>query len=131
MEAELDEAFGRWPTQSGIRSVVRGTFPPINVGATPDKVHVYLFAPGLDPSKVGVSIQDNLLTVEGERRLEQPDGVSWYRQERYDGAFRRVIALPDDVLADRAEARYRDGVLQITVARREEVKPRQIEVKAA
>ena len=57
------------------------------------------------------------------------ENVNYYRQERFNGEFRRVIALPDDVDPDRVEARYRDGILHITVQRREVAKPRQIEVK--
>lgn len=131
MEEELDQLFGRWPMLADIRSVRRGTFPPINVGATDGRVDVYLFAPGLDPSKTEVSIQKNLLTVSGSRSVPAHPEARTYRQERFSGDFRRVIALPDDVLADRTQARYRDGVLQITIERRQAVKPRQIDVKAA
>jgi HSP20 family protein len=56
------------------------------------------------------------------------EAANYYRQERFDGEFRRVITLPDDVDPDRVEAKYRDGVLQITVQRREAVRPRQITV---
>ena len=131
MEEELDEVFGGWPLQASIRSVARGSFPPINVGATENKVEVYLFAPGLDPSKTEVSIQQNLLTVTGSRPAQVREGANCYRQERFSGEFRRVIALPDDVIPDRTEARYRDGVLHITIDRQEAIKPRQIDVKAA
>ncbi|HEY3583541.1 MAG TPA: Hsp20/alpha crystallin family protein, partial [Casimicrobiaceae bacterium] len=55
--------------------------------------------------------------------------ADYYRKERYDGEFRRVITLPDDVDSDRVQASYRDGVLQITVQRREASRPRQISVQ--
>ena len=128
LESEMDELFGgmSWPT--GIRAVRRGTFPPINVGATPDRVDVYLFAAGLDPRSLDLSIQQNLLTVSGNRKLQTDDAAEYYRRERFDGDFRRVVTLPDDVDPDRVDARYRDGVLQITVQRRESARPRQIEV---
>jgi HSP20 family protein len=129
MEQEMDELFGRWPLPAGIRSVARGTYPPINVGSTPEKVDIYLFAAGLDPKGLDISIQQNLLTVSGERRLPVNDNVNYYRQERFNGEFRRAITLPEDVDPDRVEARYRDGVLHLTVPRREVAKPRQIEVK--
>ncbi|MCZ7566375.1 MAG: Hsp20/alpha crystallin family protein [Burkholderiales bacterium] len=129
IEQELDEALGRWTPPSGIRSVARGTFPPINVGGTPDEVHVYLFAAGLDPKTVDLSIQQNLLTVTGERQIPVKENAAYYRRERFGGAFRRVIALPEDVDPDRVDAKYRDGVLQVTVRRRESAKPRQIQVQ--
>ncbi len=129
-DQEMDELLGRfaWPV-SGIRSVARGTFPAVNVGATPEKVDVYLFAPGLDPKKLELSMQQNLLTVSGERKVPVEKQSDYYRQERYSGEFRRVITLPDDVDPDRVDARYRDGVLQISVARREAARPRQITVQ--
>lgn len=128
MERDADALFGRGPWPAGIRSVAQGTFPPINVGATPEKVEIYLFAAGLDPKGLDISIQQNLLTVSGERQTEVAEGVDYYRQERFSGGFRRVITLPEDVDPDKVSASYRDGILQITVHRREATKPRQIEV---
>lgn len=129
MEREMDELFGRWDAPAGIRSVSRGTFPPTNVGATSKTVDVYLFAPGLDPKGLDISIQQNLLLVSGERRLPVDEKATYYRKERYEGEFRRVITLPEDVDPDRIEAKYRDGVLQISVQRKETARPRQIQVQ--
>ena len=128
LESEMDQLFGRGASPAGIRAMRRGTFPPINVGATPERVDVYLFAAGLDPKNLDISIQQNLLAVSGERKLPVEEAADYYRRERYDGEFRRVVTLPDDVDPDRVEAKYRDGVLQITVQRREAVRPRQITV---
>jgi len=129
LESDLDELFGyrSWP--AGIRSVARGTYPPINIGATPEQVDVYLFAAGLDPATLDISIQQNLLTVDGERKAPAEKDVNYYRKERFDGPFRRVITLPEDVDPESVEARYRNGVLQIHVQRRAAARPRQIEVK--
>lgn len=129
MQREMDQLFGGWPTPAGIRAVSRGTFPPVNVGATPDKVDVYLFAAGVDPKALDISIQQNLLTIAGERKLAPVEGANYYRQERSSGEFRRAITLPEDVDPERVEARYQDGVLHVTVMRREATQPRQIEVK--
>ena len=96
LEDEMNELFGRWPWSAGIRSVARGTYPPINVGSTPEQVDVYLFAAGLDPDKLEITLQKNLLTVSGERKAPAEKGPNYYRKERYDGVFRRVITLPDD-----------------------------------
>ena len=131
MEQELDELFGPGSPLPGIRSVTRGSFPPINVGATTDKVDVYLFAAGIDPQTLDVSIQQNLLTVSGGRKTAQPENAKYYRRERFQGEFRRVITLPEDCDPERVEAKYADGVLHIAVRRREESKPRQIEIKQA
>lgn len=131
MEQELEELFGPSSPLPGIRSVTRGSFPPINVGATADKVDVYLFASGIDPKTLDVSIQQNLLTVAGGRKNGQPENAKYYRRERFQGDFRRVITLPDDCDPERVEAKYADGVLHIEVQRREASKPRQIEIKQA
>lgn len=129
MQREMDDLFGQsgWP--AGIRSVARGTYPPINVGSTNESVEVYLFAAGLDPSTLDISIQQNLLTVAGERKAEVAENAEPYRRERYSGGFRRVISLPEDVDPDKVDARYVDGVLRIAIRRREASRPRQIEVK--
>jgi HSP20 family protein len=129
MRRETDDFFGTWPGAAGIRSVRAGAFPSINIGASTQQVDVYVFVPGIEPKELEISLQQNLLTVAGERKLEEPEDVEFYRRERFGGSFRRVISLPDDVDPDNVKANYRDGVLHISVQRREEVKPRQIEVK--
>lgn len=128
-ETELDQLVGRATYPMGIRAVPRGTFPPMNVGSTPERVDAYFFAAGLDPKSIDVSIQQNLLTVSGSRNVPVNEEADYYRRERFDGEFHRVVALPEDVDPDRVDARYRDGVLQITVQRRAAVRPKQIEVK--
>jgi HSP20 family protein len=129
LEGEMDQLLGRSPYPAGIRAVPRGTFPPINIGATPERVDVYLFAAGVDPKSIDVSIQHNLLSVSGSRKVTVNTEAEYYRRERFDGEFRRAIALPDDVDPERVEAKYRDGVLQVTVQRRQPVRPRQVEVQ--
>lgn len=131
LEEEMEELFSGWPGLVGIRSAVPGGFPPVNIGITDDRLEVYVFAPGINPKSIDVSLRENVLTISGERQTQDHGTTSYYRKERFSGSFRRVITLPDDVVADRAEAKYRDGVLQITVPRKEAVKPRLIEVKAA
>ena len=129
LESELDQLLSRSPYSAGIRAVPRGTYPPINVGATPEQVDIYLFVAGLDPEKVDVSVQQNLLTVSGSRRVEVNPEAEYYRRERFDGDFHRVIALPDDADPERVDAHYRDGVLHVSVQRRQAVKPRQIQIQ--
>jgi HSP20 family protein len=129
LQDELEGLYGRWPLPSGIRSVARGTYPPINVGATPEQVDVYVFAAGLDTKTLDISLQQNLLTISGERKAPASEEANYYRKERFDGTFRRIVTLPEDVDPDRVEARYRDGVLEIHIRRREATRPRQIEVK--
>lgn len=129
LEQELDDAFGGSTAWSGgIRSLPPGTFPAINVGSTEDGVTVYLFAPGIDPKKLDISIQQNVLSISGAREASEEKG-NYYRRERFTGEFRRVISLPDDVDPDKVEASYREGIVQIRVRRRESARPRQISVQ--
>ena len=128
LQQEVDELFGSWSSPSGIRSLPRGSFPGVNVGQTPERVEVYLFAPGIDPKTLDISIQQNLLTVSGKREVGTKEEADYYRQERFVGEFRRVISLPEDVDPERVQAKYVDGIVQIGVQRREAARPRQIEI---
>ena len=73
MEEQLDELFGAWPRGREIRYSGYGTYPPMNVGGTADTVDVYVFAAGLDPAKLDISIQQNLLTISGERPVKRAE----------------------------------------------------------
>lgn len=120
------------PTRtSGIRAAARGAFPAINVGTTPESVEVIALVPGLDPKEVEIHVERGLLTIAGTRQEESETrraGSAAYAKERFAGAFRRVIVLPEDADADKVEARCRDGILHVTVAKRESSKPRRISV---
>ena len=129
LEQDLSQLLGHtaWPAE--IRAATRGSFPPVNVGVTAEKVDVYLFAAGIDPKSIDLTLERNLLTIAGRREIPAREGVDYYRRERFSGEFRRVISLPEDVDQDQVNARYRDGVLQITVQRREAARPRQISIQ--
>jgi HSP20 family protein len=130
LQSVLDQVF-RPAERSSIRALTGATFPVINVGTTPDSIEVMALAPGLDPTTLQLSIDRGLLVISGERNSEVPeagDGISVYAQERFAGNFRRVVSLPDDADPGKVDATYRDGILRITVAKRESSKPRRIEV---
>ncbi|MCU7830864.1 MAG: Hsp20/alpha crystallin family protein [Candidatus Thiodiazotropha sp. (ex Myrtea sp. 'scaly one' KF741663)] len=118
---------GAWPQVAQVTRT-RSAYPPINVGVTAEQIDVYLFAPGVDPKRLGITIHENLLTVKGERNAKQEEGVEYYRKERFDGEFHRAVNLPEDADPEKVEASYEDGVLHITIQRRESAKPRQIKV---
>ena len=129
LESELDQILERWAPSAGIRSPRRGAFPPINVGFTAERVDVYVFAAALDTASIDVTVQQNLLVVSGRRSVASNEAADYYRKERNEGEFRRVITLPDDADVDKVTAKYRDGVLHVTVQRREAARPRQISVQ--
>ncbi len=129
LREEMEQMLAGGPAGAGIRSVAAGTYPAVNIAASPEQVDVFVFASGLDPEKLDVSMQQNLLTVSGERHVEVPEGAQVYRRERFSGSFRRVMTLPEDVDPDQVEANYKDGVLHIVVKRKEESRPRKIEIQ--
>jgi HSP20 family protein len=132
LQRELQQAFGTVGQPSSIRAVASGAFPAINVGSTPTSVEIYAFAPGLDASKLDVQIDRGVLTLSGERTSALPAGDerhAVYASERFVGRFRRTVSLPDDADPDRVSANYRDGVLHISVARRESAQPKRVEIK--
>ena len=129
LEQEFNDLLGGGTSwSSSIRSLPPGTFPAINVGSTDDQVTVYVFAPGIDPKSLDIQMQQNLLSISGTRTESSEGGVTYYRQERFRGEFRRVLTLPEDVDPDKVEAKYREGIVEIAIRRRESAKPRQIDV---
>ena len=129
LQEQLEELFLPAST-TGIRALARGAFPAINVGSTADSVEVIAFAPGIDPKEIEITVDRGLLTLAGERRNETQggNGVNTYAQERFAGKFRRVISLPEDADPGKVEASFRDGILHVTVGKRESSKPRRITV---
>jgi HSP20 family protein len=129
MQSLLDQVF---PSPgSSIRSTSGAGFPSLNVGTTPTSVEVMALAPGLDPAKLEITVDRGLLVIAGERRSELPEArerQAVYAQERFTGPFRRVVSLPEDADAAKVQASYRDGVLRVSVAKRESSLPRRIEV---
>jgi HSP20 family protein len=130
LQTVLDQMF-RPAERSSIRALTGASFPVLNVGTTPDTIEVMALAPGLDPRALQLTVDRGLLIISGERKNELPeggDGGTTYAQERFMGNFRRVVSLPDDADPGRVDASYQDGILRVTVAKRESSKPRRIEV---
>ncbi|GBC83607.1 Spore protein SP21 [bacterium HR11] len=96
-----------------------------------DKAYVVeVDLPGLKKEDVKVTLQNNVLTIQGERRLAREEkGVDYHRQERFYGKFLRSFTLPDTVDADKVSAEFKDGVLRLTLPKREPSAGRVIEVK--
>ena len=128
LQREVQQSFDISPS---IRGLGRGGFPALNVGGTPQSVEIYAFAPGVDPKSVEVNLDRGILTIAGERKPVLPEGekVAVHINERFHGPFRRVLTLPDDVDPNAVDAQYRDGVLHVSIKRREEAQPRRITVQ--
>jgi HSP20 family protein len=74
-------------------------------------------------------MQQNLLTLSGRRAATEEEQATWYRRERFEGSFQRVLTLPEDVDPDQVQANYTHGVLHVRIGRQEKTRPRRIEVK--
>jgi HSP20 family protein len=107
----------------------RSWVPALDVWETED-AYVYAFdLPGIPEDKISVEFEDGVLTVSAEReRTETTEGDKFYRYERRFGSFQRTLGLPQGVKDSDISASYANGVLELRVAKPEEVKPRKIQI---
>jgi len=128
LREEFDRLFGR---AAGRRApAFTGTaYPPLNVWEDDNNLYVEAELPGLELSDLEIFVNGNQLTVNGERQQPGPETVTWHRRERGFGKFSRTFELPGFADAEKVGAELKCGVLTITLPKREESKPRRIEVK--
>jgi HSP20 family protein len=124
MQSEMSRLF------SGFAPAARD-FPPINIWLGDNRVVVTAELPGVTRDDVTISLQEDVLTLEGARQPTQQEGVSWQRRERTYGSFSRAVQLPFRVDADKVEARFNNGILEIVLERLEADRPKKIEIRAA
>jgi HSP20 family protein len=106
-----------------------GVFPPMNVTQDDNNFYVRAEVPGVKAADLTISALRNRVSIAGKREIpKESDKVSYHRQERAEGEFSHTVTLPGEVVADKVEARYADGVLTLTLPKAEEAKPRQITV---
>jgi HSP20 family protein len=128
LQRQLQQAFEISPS---IRGFARGGFPALNVGTTAGSAEIYAFAPGLDPASIEVNLERGVLSVAGERKSDLPGrdaNASLHVNERFAGRFHRVITLSDDLDPSAVQARYRNGVLHISIKRLATAQTRRIPV---
>jgi HSP20 family protein len=114
-------------------SEAMGTWvPSTDIYETESDVLLHTDLPGIDPKQLDVRVENNILTIRGERRFDSStDPKSFHRSERSYGAFARSFTLSRAVDADRIQANYKDGVLSITLPKAEEAKPKRIQIAGA
>ena len=128
---EMNRSFNRWfgREEQGERAAARWA-PALDVAESGDAYHIDVEVPGLRPEDIDVTVDQGMLTVQGERRSEEETRERQYhRIERRYGAFRRSITLPSHVDAERVEASYDNGVLRLTVPKMEAAQPKRITVR--
>jgi HSP20 family protein len=119
--------------QYGSRSeeaLTAGAFvPPVDIYEDEHSIQLKLEVPGIDQKDLDVKVENNILTVSGERKFEKEEKEENFRRvERRYGSFTRSFTLPNTVTADDVSATYNDGVLKIRLGKRAEAKPKQIKV---
>jgi HSP20 family protein len=112
------------------RSTPLGTnWPRVNVFDAGDVLRIEAELPGLGEKDVQLSVHNDVLTLDGERRVRAPEGFTPHRQERASLRFHRSVVLPCKVDVERTTASMKDGVLTVTCQKAPESRPRQIAVK--
>lgn len=127
LRREMDRLFSGF---RGFRPLRFGVFPLMNVSEDKDNLYIRAELPGIQASDIEISVEGDTLTLRGERKsAEVGDNVSFHRREREFGRFRRSLTLPTRIDVDKVEAVFKNGILQITLPKAEEVRPKQITVK--
>lgn len=126
MDRLFDEFLGRRPASYGIAGI-----PEVDMYQTDEDVVLKATLPGVNAKDINISVTGDVLTIRGEIKEEQViDKANYHLRERRSGTFARSITLPTSVVSDKAQAVFEDGVLNLTLPKAEEVKPKSITIKA-
>lgn len=127
---EINRLFADVNPNTGRTEMVQGSwFPNVDIYEDKDRLILEADLPGLTRENFELSVENNVLTLRGERKLESTtNGENYHRVERSYGAFSRQFSLPPTITAEGATADFENGVLRVSLAKREETKARKIEV---
>lgn len=104
--------------------------PPVDIREEEDRFVLHADVPGVDPENIEISMEDGVLTVQGERHSEQREKKEGYsRVERVSGRFHRRFSLPDAADSEAVTATNRNGVLEVVIPKQAKSKPRRVSVK--
>jgi len=131
LQDEVNRVFSSSFNRSGDNELMRGAWSPsVDIYENKDQIVLEAELPGMRPEDVDISIENNVLTIHGERKFEKKDEQdNFHRVERSYGSFTRSFTLPPTVTSDNVDASFDNGVLRLSLAKREEAKPRRIEIK--
>lgn len=105
--------------------------PVVDIKEEKNRFVLHADVPGVDPDHIDITMEDGVLSIRGERKLEEvDDGGEYKRVERIHGTFYRRFSLPDEADPDGIQARCNLGVLEVTIPKRESVQPRRIQVNS-
>jgi HSP20 family protein len=106
--------------------------PPVDIYENGDNLVLKAELPGVNPEDVDIRVEDNTLYLKGERKFEKEvEEQNYHRVERSYGTFTRTFALPNSIDADKVAAHYKDGVLTLTMPKKEEAKPKTIKINVS
>ena len=127
-QKEMNRLFeSRWPAKANGNSFWA---PPVDIIDEKDHIRIRADLPGLKKEDIEVSADNGILTIKGEKKEEKETKEKDYvRSERYYGAFHRSFSLPTGVDAQKVNASYKDGVLEVALPKREDAKPKQVKVE--
>lgn len=128
LRREMNRLFRDWPERA--RSSTAASYPAMNVWMDEDSAIVTAELPGVILDHIDISVEDNTLTLRGDRQPEEEAGVTYHRRERRYGSFLRSFQVPFRVDPAKVEATFKNGVLSIVLPRAEEDKPKKIAVRA-
>jgi len=110
--------------------VTRSWAPSVDVIDKENEIVVKAELPGMEQKDIDVHLEDNQLTIKGERNFEKEDkGENYLRQERVYGSFYRSFTIGSGIQADKVNANYKNGILEIVLPKEEKVQPKKIEIK--
>jgi HSP20 family protein len=108
-----------------------GVFPLINVAENDEHVLISAELPGVRAEDLNISVKNETVTIKGEKKVgPHPPEANFYRKERHEGVFSRVVTLPHKIEGDKVEAVFRNGILTVTLPKAAESRSRQIAVKS-
>jgi HSP20 family protein len=129
LHEQVNRLFGNVLEHSGEESNLTSWAPAVDIYETEHELVVKADLPEVDPKELDIRVENNLLTIRGERKFEKKVNEDNYlRVERAYGSFSRSFSLANTVNAEAIKADYQNGVLTLTIPKREEAKPKQIKV---
>lgn len=115
----------------GYGSARASEFPLVNTWVSSDDTVVTTEIPGVEPDDIDISVTGKTVTLRGSRKsTDAKDDRCYHRRERWSGGFAKAIELPFNIAAGRVAAKFKNGVLYLTLPKAEEEKPRKIEIKS-
>ncbi|MCB9481192.1 MAG: Hsp20/alpha crystallin family protein [Desulfobacteraceae bacterium] len=125
----FDDVFSRMDSSDMDEAAVGAWKPASDIYETADAIIVEIELAGVKKEDVNVEVNDNVLSIKGERKIEKEENSdNYYRRERFTGKFHRAFTIPMDVDVEKISAKFKDGVLVLEIPKPEEKKPKKINV---